>query len=52
MSCGISSHDYVDLMKRSRLDKESHKMYNLRIKGAPGNEMQIIPIFKEMNGLK
>lgn len=48
----FSSHDYVDLMKRRKLNKESHKMYNLRIKGAQGNEMQIMPIFKKMNRLK
>ena len=48
----ISHHDYVDLMKRSKLNKESHKMYNLRKKGAQENEMQIIPKFKEMNRLR
>jgi hypothetical protein len=39
-------------MKRSRLNKKSYKMYNLRRKGARGSRMELNPDFKEINRLK
>jgi hypothetical protein len=39
-------------MKRSNLRKEKYKMYGSNNKGAPGNEMELNPIFKERNRLR
>ena len=36
-------------MKRNKLSKEKHKMYG---KGAPGSEMELSPVLKEINRLK
>ena len=40
------------LMKRSKLRKEKYKTYGLSNKGATGSEMELNPIFKEINRLR
>jgi hypothetical protein len=37
------------LNKHSKLRKEKHKIYGLNIKGTPGREMELSPVFKELN---
>ena len=37
------------LNKHSRLRKENYKMYGSSNKGAPGNDMEQDPVFKEIN---
>jgi hypothetical protein len=39
-------------MKRSKLNKKSYKMYNVREKGAPGSGMELSPVFKWINRFK
>jgi hypothetical protein len=40
------------LNKHSKLEKEIYKMYGSSIKGAPGGEMELNPVFDEMtNGV-
>ena len=34
------------------MGKEEYKMYRLRRKGAPRNEMELSPLFREINILK
>ena len=36
------------LNKHSKLRKERYKIYSLSIKGAPGSEMELNPVFKEI----
>jgi hypothetical protein len=39
-------------MKRSKVSRESYKRYNLRRKGAPGDGMELSPVFEEIYILK
>lgn len=36
------------LNKHSKLRKEEYKIYGLSIKGAPGSEMELNPVFKDI----
>ena len=36
------------LNKHSKLRKEKYKIYGLSIKGAPGSEMELNPVFKDI----
>lgn len=36
-------------MKRSKLKEKKYEMYGSSNEGAPGGEMEQIPIFKEIN---
>ena len=40
------------LMRHSRLKKEKYKMYGSSNKRAPGSEMELNPVFKEINRLR
>jgi hypothetical protein len=40
------------LNKCSKLRKEKYKVYGSSIKGAPGSEMKLNPVFKEINRLR
>jgi hypothetical protein len=37
------------LIECSKLRKEKYKMYGSSNKGAPGSEMELNPVFKEIN---
>jgi hypothetical protein len=39
------------LIKYSKLRKEKYKMYGSSNKGEPGSEMELNPVFKEINRL-
>jgi hypothetical protein len=39
-------------MKQSKLGKEKYTMYGSRVKGAPGNRIELNPLLKEKNRLK
>jgi hypothetical protein len=36
------------LNKHSKLRKEKYKMYGSNIKGAPGSEMELNPVFQDI----